>query len=368
MRICYDYQIFAAQKYGGISRYFVEIASRISKFDHAEVRVVAPLYRSRFLEEKRNIIPISGIYFSKNFPRATGFCMAVDRALSAVPARSSAPEIVHETYYSRDATVRRARKRILTVHDTVAELFPDPPSMPCGPSPVRKAALDRADHLICISGNTRADLIRLYNVDPAKVSVIPLASSIVPSRNPPIASEEPFFLYVGGRWGYKNFLGFAKAFRESNLYRSHRVVCFGGDKFAPRELQRLKELELPLDRFGLVDGEDDLLARYYASAVALVYPSLYEGFGIPILEAMACGCPVLCGKTSSIPEVAGEAAMFFDDPSDSSAIGAAMLKISNSPDERNALIAKGNERVKQFSWDRCAQQTYAIYEKVLSGR
>lgn len=365
MRICYDYQIFAAQKYGGISRYFVEIASRIGQFQDAGVRVIAPLYRCKFLEEKRSLIPVSGTYLSRNFSRATGFCMAVDKVLSVLYARSSTPHIVHETYYSRDATLRSAGKRILTVHDTIAELFPDPPSIPRGPSPVRKAAFARADHLICISRNTRADLIRLYGVDPHKISVIPLASSIGPSSKPPLTSREPFFLYVGGRWGYKNFLGFAQAYRESDFYRSHRVVCFGGDKFAQHEIQRLKELELSLDRFEVVDGDDDLLARYYASAVALVYPSLYEGFGIPILEAMACGCPVLCSSSSSMPEVAGEAAMYFD-PSDTSAIGSAMLKITSSPEERRALIAKGKERVKLFSWDKCARDTYAIYQKVLS--
>jgi glycosyltransferase involved in cell wall biosynthesis len=228
-------------------------------------------------------------------------------------------------------------------------------------------AFDRADHLICISNNTRADLIRLYGVDPARVSVIHLASSIVPSNKPPLTPDEPFFLFVGGRWGYKNFLGLAQAYRDSGLYKSHKVICFAAGSFASHELQRLNELDLPLDRFEIIDGDDDLLARYYASAVALVYPSLYEGFGIPPLEAMACGCPVICCNSSSMPEVAGDAALFCD-ASEPSALSQAMLKLANSPSKRQELVQKGFERVRQFSWDRCAEETFAVYERLLSER
>jgi glycosyltransferase involved in cell wall biosynthesis len=365
MRICYDYQVFAAQKYGGISRYFVEIASRIRQIPNTDVRILAPLYRSRFLHERRNLVPVVGTYFSGTFTRASGFCMRVGSIYSKVSSRWYRPDIVHETYYSPTKTVSSASKSVITVYDMVAEQFPDPPSRPPGIFPVRKAAFDRADHLICISENTRADLIRLYEVDAAKVSVIPLASSMIPSTRPPLPIEEPFFFYVGSRWGYKNFIGLIRAFRQSNLYKSHKIICFGGDGFTDHELRELHDLGLPLDRFEIIDGDDDLLSRYYASALALVYPSLYEGFGIPLLEAMECSCPVLCGNASSLPEVAGDAAGYFD-ASDPSSIAEAMLKVANSPDHRQQLIQKGKVRVRQFSWDKCSQQTYAVYERLLS--
>ncbi len=364
MQICYDYQIFAAQKYGGISRYIVEVASRIHQLPDAQVRVIAPLYRSKLLEDRRSQIPVVGTYVSKSFTRVTGLCLRVDAILSRTVQGSYRPDIVHETFYSPKSTVKSARRTVITVHDMIAELFSDS-SNPPGPLPVKKAAFDRADHLICISQNTRADLIRLYKVDPSKISVISLASSIVPSRKPLLPTAEPFFLYVGGRWGYKNFLGFAEAYKESNLYKTHKVVCFGGDSFATHELARLHELNLPLDRFEIVDGDDEMLSRYYAAAVALVYPSLYEGFGIPLLEAMECGCPVLCGNSSSLPEVAGDAASYFD-ARDLSAIGDTMLKVANSPEERKRLIQKGRERVKLFSWDKCTQQTYTVYKELAS--
>jgi glycosyltransferase involved in cell wall biosynthesis len=365
MRICYDYQIFAAQKYGGISRYFVEVASRIHRSLHAEVRVLAPLYRCKLLHEKRKSIQVSGMFFSGDFSRATGICSRFDALLSNAMSSSYHPDIVHETYYSEAKTVKSARKTVITVYDTIAELYSDSASGPSGALPVRKAAFDRADHLICISHNTRADLIKLYEIDPLKVSVIHLASSIAPSEKTPLRMPEPFFLFVGGRWGYKNFLRLADAFHATGLYRSHKLICFGGGPFAAHELEHLNRIGIPLDRLKIVDGDDELLSRYYASAVALVYPSLYEGFGIPLLEAMQCGCPVLCGNSSSLPEVAGDAAEYFD-AADVSAIGTSMLQIVGSSALKDNLADRAKTRVAQFSWDRCAKETYAVYERLLS--
>jgi glycosyltransferase involved in cell wall biosynthesis len=365
MQICYDYQIFAAQKYGGISRYFVEIATRIRRYPNAKVQVVAPLYRCNLLDEKRGQIPVVGAHFTGTFERATGLCMAVGKVVTKAIGSFYHPDLVHETFYSQTTTMRTGRKTVISFYDAVAELFPLSPSKQPGPLPVRRAAFDRADHVICISQNTQADLTRLYNIDPAKMSVIPLATSIVASKQEPVAVSEPFFLFVGGRWGYKNFLGFAEAYYASNLHKSHKVICFGGDGFANHELSRLNEIGVPLDRFEIIDGDDELLARYYAAAVAFIYPSLYEGFGIPLLEAMECSCPVLCSNTSSMPEVAGDAALYFE-PSNIASMSDAMLKIANSPEERQRLIVKGKERVKRFSWDKCAQETYAVYERLLS--
>jgi len=366
MQICYDYQIFAAQKYGGISRYIVEVASRIHQYQGAEVRIVAPLYRCKHLDEKRGQLPIVGHFFPGQFNNATGLCMKAGKLLNRAVAGFYRPDIVHETYYSEDKLSHPGTKTVITVHDMIAERFPDSSSREPGPFSNRQVAFDRADHLICVSQNTQADLLRMYNVDPSKVSVTPLASSIAPSNEPPITTPEPYFFYVGSRWGYKNFLGLARAFRACGLHESHKLICFGGDDaLTKNETEALAEMEIPLDRVETINGNDDLLSRYYAAAVALVYPSLYEGFGIPPLEAMGCSCPVLCSNTSSMPEVAGDAAIYFD-ATDTSSIAEALLKIANSPDERQRFIQKGKERVKQFSWDKCAQETYAVYEMLLS--
>ena len=367
MRIFYDYQIFAAQKYGGVSRYFVEIASRIGQYPAANVCVFAPLYQSRFLAEKKDMIPILGFNYAGTAPRATGFFLRFDAAVLRALCPAFRPDIVHETYYSRRGTFSSKVTTVLTVYDMIGELFPQHFPGCENTADIRRAAFQRADHLICISESTRKDLLRLYNLDPEKVSVIHLASSLSHPTDAPSSLEDPYFLYVGGRRGYKNARGLFAAFGDSKLYRTHKLVCFGGGKLGKEESEQLKRFGIPEDRVVIANGGDEMLSRYYAGAVAFVYPSLYEGFGIPLLEAMQCDCPVLCSNSSSMPEVAGDAAIYFE-PADPKSISDAILRVAQSPDDRRSLISKGRARVKRFSWDLCAQQTFALYERLLSNQ
>ncbi len=158
-----------------------------------------------------------------------------------------------------------------------------------------------------------------------------------------------------------------EGFSKPKLYKTHRLICFGGGKLTQQETERLERLGIPKHRIQIVDGDDEMLSRYFAGATAFIYPSLYEGFGIPLLEAMECGCPVLCGNSSSMPEVAGKAAIYFDaaNPED---IAVAMVQVAQSSEDRTHLILKGRERVKEFSWDKCAQETYAVYERLLANQ
>jgi glycosyltransferase involved in cell wall biosynthesis len=142
-------------------------------------------------------------------------------------------------------------------------------------------------------------------------------------------------------------------------------VCFGGIALTEIERETMSQLHIPDDSIQVVFGDDVKLSEYYASADAMVYPSLYEGFGIPLLEAMGCGCPVICSNTSSLPEVAGDAAMYFD-PEDVQDIAKAMLRVVQLSDDRPKMIARGKLRAQQFSWDVCAQQTFAVYERLLA--
>jgi glycosyltransferase involved in cell wall biosynthesis len=367
MRICYDYQAFAWPKYGGVSRYFVELASRIHRYSGTTVRIVAPLYRNRLLAAKSDVIPVFGLPVNVQGQVAPRVIQLFDSSVSRLLCQAYTPDIVHETYYSRRRTSGKSVKTVITVYDMTHELFPQFFPKNNDTMNIRRTAFARADHLICISESTRADLVRIYGVEEERVSVIHLASSLTAPQDPALAVKDPFFLYVGARAGYKNFAGLLEAFAASLLFKTHRLVCFGGVQFNESENKRRNELGIPQDRVEFVEGDDDLLSRHYASADAFVYPSLYEGFGIPLLEAMECGCPIICNASSSMPEVAGDAAMYCE-ADDIHSLSSAMLKIVQFPDERRALILRGRLRAKSFSWDQCAQKTHAVYTRVLTGQ
>jgi glycosyltransferase involved in cell wall biosynthesis len=138
------------------------------------------------------------------------------------------------------------------------------------------------------------------------------------------------------------------------------VVCFGGGDLREDELELMRELALSPALVEQVGGGDDVLAVYYENAAAFVYPSLYEGFGIPPLEAMALGCPVVCSNTSSIPEVVGDAGEYFD-PADVDSIRTSLENVLQSNERRAELIQKGFKKRAEFSWERCAKETLKIY-------
>jgi glycosyltransferase involved in cell wall biosynthesis len=175
----------------------------------------------------------------------------------------------------------------------------------------------------------------------------------------------PFLLHVGSRGGYKNFDALLRAYAASDwLKENFSIVAFGGGAFSVEEQALMRVLGVPAGRVMQVGGGDAALARLYRHAAALVYPSLYEGFGIPPLEAMSLDCPVLCSGRSSIPEVVGDAGEYFD-PEDPEAMRVAIESVLESPSRRDELIAKGRARSAGFSWERCAGETHEIYRSMM---
>lgn len=177
-------------------------------------------------------------------------------------------------------------------------------------------------------------------------------------------ADIPYVLYVGSREGYKNFSGLLRAFSMSpRLREQFQLLCFGGGALCDSELQQIARAGLT-GRVRQIGGSDAVLASCYRHATLFVYPSLYEGFGIPPLEAMSLDCPVACSNTSSIPEVVGDAAACFD-PSDPESLLATLEEVLNSGNLRDSLIERGRLRRECFSWRRCAQETLHIYEGVM---
>ncbi|WP_254563460.1 glycosyltransferase family 1 protein [Oscillatoria sp. HE19RPO] len=374
--VVYDYQAFSLQERGGISRYFYELATRVANYDECQVKILSFAYVNKYLSNSpKNLvvglpiptIPISSRAISKlNFELSKGLSQFNGKISQLWMERlSPSPDIVHETYYSSHRLAPKQSKTVITVYDMIAEKFCE---FPCQQKSgdilsLKATSIQRADRVICISNNTKNDLLELVNVDPAKVSVVHLGSTlkkIEDDYNKFWSELNPYILYVGSRNSYKNFQRLLEAYARSNLPKDFQLVCFGGDPFARRELEIIKELHLGEGKVIYISGDDKKLASFYSHASAFVYPSLYEGFGIPLLEAMSCDCPVVCSNTSSMPEVAGKAAEFFD-PYDPESIAYALKKVLYSTEKTEKLIQLGQERVKHYSWDTCAEQTRSIY-------
>jgi glycosyltransferase involved in cell wall biosynthesis len=171
---------------------------------------------------------------------------------------------------------------------------------------------------------------------------------------------------VGGRAGYKNFEGLLKAYgARPDLQKNYDLIVFGGGTLTTQESELIKLLGIPVEKIRHVTGDDAVLGELYQHAAVFVYPSFYEGFGIPPLEAMSFDCPVVCSNASSIPEVVGDAAVMID-PASPDMIGWAIEAVLSDPVMRQSLIERGRERLKWFSWQACARQTVDVYRQVLS--
>jgi glycosyltransferase involved in cell wall biosynthesis len=363
MRIAYDHQIFGWQKYGGIARYFYELARGVALTAGFEATIVAPLYVNQYLGNRPDALRLIGRQVP-SAPRSGRIYRALNSLIVGRLLKGIEPHIVHETYYSTRRLAPARSKVVLTVFDMVQEKFPGQYSFLDPISREKAAAAARADHIICISESTRRDLIDILHVPRDKTSVVHLGSEIrQPSAAVRTTTGRPFLLYVGARGGYKNFLGLLSAYARSPLMRGFDLVCFGGGPLKPSELRRISELKIPGDRVRQMGGNDGILASLYGAASVLVYPSLYEGFGIPPLEAMSIGCPVVCCNSSSLPEVVGSAAQFFD-PSDPDGLLSAIETVLTSESRRTELVSLGRERSALFSWERMTRETLATYQKI----
>ena len=367
MKILYDHQIFSRQQYGGISRYFHEISNRIPALEGDKVAVFAPLHVNEYGDASNASRP-SGILAGK-FPGTTVALGIANTVAGNLLVRwRKDVSIFHETYYATTSYAPASAKRVITVYDMIHEIFPDSFSKADMTCRIKRRAVRRADHVICISESTRRDLVRLMGIPEEKTSVVYLGHSLTGPRvsAPAVPGpEHPFLLYVGKRGGYKNFKGLLAAYADSAVLRGEfNLVCFGGGKLTPGELSEMKDLGLKPGKVMCASGDDAVLAGLYVSAAALVYPSLYEGFGIPPLEAMAHGCPVVCSNLSSLPEVVGDAARMFD-PGDQDSLREAIEQVVCSGEVSERLILRGKEHIKHFSWDKCARETLGEYKRIL---
>jgi glycosyltransferase involved in cell wall biosynthesis len=366
--IIYDHQTFIAQEFGGISRYFCELAARVHRSEGFSARVVAPLHYNAYLPDCP--VPQSALRMPVRFRGESRVYRMINEALSPVLTATASPSLIHQTYYSPPASRKSRTPIVLTVFDMIHELFPDnfPPTDPI--VRCKFACVAAADHVLCISQSTANDLMHLFSVPAEKISVTYLAYSDIFSQTA-VATEvpphvRPYVLYVGHRDGYKNFETALRAYASSaRLRQEFDLVTFGGPaRFSATEQATMANLSLRPGSVVRLGGSDEDLARAYRHARAFIYPSRYEGFGIPPLEAMASGCVTVCSDSSSIPEVVGDAGLLFN-PDDVDAARHSLEDACFDEALRAQLLARGSARVREFSWDRCAHETVTAYRQMI---
>lgn len=389
MNIFYDHQIFTEQNYGGISRYFVELFKRYPTIPEYNLSLPKFFTNNSNIKEI-NLDKINSYKTFNNFLPKINFRgkYRIFRILQNFRIYKDAPtlnlknsleaidnlkiDIIHPTYYSNyfiDIAKIKNIPYVITVYDMIHELYPhfflDANLVIAN----KKKSILNASLILAISHNTKKDIMSIYNIPSERIEVTHLASNIqyLESENDSIQENYPiddYILYVGNRSIYKNFLFFLESI-EPILKNSTKLklYCLGGGNPNFEELSLINQLGLAkkILFFPILNNYD--LYNYYKNAKLFIFPSLYEGFGIPLLEAMNSNCLVACSNTSSFNEVAGDAAFYFN-PYDKLSIRDTIYEALNNTTKREE---KYKEIVKQrslFSWDITFDKTILAYKLV----
>lgn len=367
MRIAFDHQSFVLQAYGGMSRYFARLAQGLLDLEQ-QVGIFAPLHQNRHLSELSPGI-VHGRYIKRYPPKTGRLFFSGNQFIARSQIAEYRPDVVHETYYSRMGSAPRTCPATITALDMIHELFPRESPDSDRVIAIKRKAIGRADHVICISENTKSDLMRLYDFPENKLSVVHLGfdrflSQDHPGRDIAAHGNKPFVLYVGQRGGHKNFKGLITAMaRSPGLLADFNIIAFGGPEFSAEERALIIASGFSDKQVQHKSGGDGMLGDLYRSARAFVYPSLYEGFGIPPLEAMAQNCPVVSSNASSMPEVIGNAGEYFD-PANLEDMRCAIERVVYSDERIEWLRRAGAERLSAFSWAKCARETLNVYRSM----
>ena len=360
-KILYDNQMFTFQRFGGVTRYFADLMYNLPTGEfvaeipmkYCENHYVTETYGHKY----------KTIGFPKNYRIKRRIYALTNNYISKQAVKQNDYDIFHPTYfnpYFLETVKERQKPFVLTIHDMTFERYPQDVLIYDRTIPHKKLLISEADHIIAVSENTKRDIVELLGTDPSKISVVHHG------YRPVIEAADRLFdryvLYVGERKGYKNFLPWLSAIRPIfNLDPGLKIVCTG-TPFTHAEQKLFARWNIA-DRLIHISANDAQMTSLYRHALCFVFPSHYEGFGIPILEAFHNGCPVCLSNASCFPEVAGDAAIFFN-PSDAQSMHDTLNEIITSSTLREELRRKGALRSKDFSLEHMVEQTCNVYRQL----
>ena len=374
MKILYDYQAFELQKYGGVSNCFtqliknmppdvdIEIGVRETNNIHLQasgIIVIIPpknsicqfIKNQSFRGKKRLYKDVSNL-----FPQLTSRGRNILYSIGKI--KGGDYDVFHPTFYDTYFLPYLENKPfVLTVHDMIPEILYSKKEKQA----VEKAELvKQAAHIVAVSENTKNDLMNILNVPESKITVIYHGAPKFERDHLKPIVDSPYILYVGSREGYKYFMPMLKCLLN---HLEIKFVCTGPD-FTYKERSFFKENGIR-SRMIHVNGDDGMMMNLYSHALCLIFPSIYEGFGMPILEAYKASCPVLLNNKSCFPEIAQDAAMYFDLAENHSNLIQVIESFLTMSDSSKAnLLRKQRERLEFFSWEKSSKQLYEVYKSM----
>ena len=358
MKILIDGIAYSLKKTGGVRRYFDGLLANLEKLGNKNINI------KLLLPKKIPTPPPKTIFEPLLGP--------INEIISRRQWKSIKGDIFHTTYYTRHPD--KKIPQVVTVYDTIYEKFPQ---YFLGQKnqffkKQKKKAVESADAIICISQNTKKDVLKYFKVDKNKICVIyPGVESIfkkITNKNvkqkflQKYKLRNPYLLFVGPRGRYKNFNNLLKAYAVWRVNSNFNLVVVGGGKFTKKEKDLITKLNLinKVYNFSFVSDKD--LSFFYNCAHAFVFPSLYEGFGLPLIEAMTCGTLCLASNKSSFPEIGRNSILYFDPEKPHDILK--NLNQSLHKDKRLKLIEKSLKRAKDFSFKKTAKQTLEVYKRL----
>lgn len=367
MKILFDHQAFTGKQYGGVPRYFCDLMAALQK-EQQKVILSTVFSNNNFLQKSKEFAVHSyDNYFGTRF---TSLLFShINRANSARRLTFKNYDIFHPTYFNPYFLPFMGKKKyVITFHDAIPEKFSHKYAELDGFSfETKREVLDKAARIIAISENTKNDIIEIFGIDGSKISVVHHGSKFVDT--PPKDTNRPDFvtkdyvLFVGSRHFYKNFNRFIEAIADLLHTNDIQLICAGGGEFDADEVALIKRLRLE-NKVIQRSVTDEQLYSLYKHAQLFVYSSLYEGFGLPIIEAFACGCPVVLSEASCFPEIAQDAGYYFN-PTDLHDMATRVAEMLFDSELRQTYIERGNQRGKLFTTQNMALNTLNVYQQAL---
>lgn len=361
MKVLFDHQIFSRQQYGGISRYFANIYHAIENSDNIEAEISVLHTNNYYIKDVGSILNnwAGDLLLSKKRRNYKW-----NKQYSKYLISKNNFDILHPTYLHPYFLKYLKQPLVITIHDMTYEALPQffPPSHA---EPYHKRLLmDRADKIIAISETTKADILKYSHVREDKIEVIYHGIDLdAPKYEGIINLPEEYILFVGDREKYKNFHIVGEAFKTLlPKYPNLKLVLAGGGCLDYGDSEFLLRNNI-LDDTIQISATDEQLNTLYKKAICFVYPSLYEGFGLPILEAFKNNCPVLLSNCSCFEEIAGNAAQYFDAHSLQSLVAKLEL-IIESPSIRKEMANLGSKKLQAYPIEKCISKTIDVYKTI----